>query len=62
MVRYPVGTCVEIAAGRRPLEDFERLLAGEAGTRAVLPAPPSGLYLTGVRYGGEWNADSALRR
>lgn len=60
MVRYVVGTSVEIAAGRRPLEDFERLLAGEDGTRAVFPAPPGGLYLTGVRYGGEWNAGPGI--
>ena len=56
MVRYLVGTAVEIAAGRRPVEDFERLLAGDAASRPVFPAPPGGLYLTGVRYGGEWNA------
>lgn len=60
MVRYLVGTSVEIAAGRRPLDDFERLLAGEAGTRAVFPAPPGGLYLTGVRYGGEWNSGPGI--
>ena len=60
MVRYLVGTSAEIAAGRRPSEDFERLLAGEAGTRAVFPAPPGGLYLTGVRYGGEWNAGAGV--
>ncbi len=56
MVRYLVGTSAEIAAGRRPCEDFERLLAGEAASRPVFPAPPGGLYLTGVRYGGEWNS------
>ena len=60
MVRYLVGTSVEIAAGRRPADDFERLLGGEAGTRAVFPAPPGGLYLTGVRYAGRWNADPEL--
>ncbi|WP_419163837.1 tRNA pseudouridine(38-40) synthase TruA [Candidatus Palauibacter sp.] len=60
MVRYLVGTSVEIAAGRRPFDDFERLLAGEAGSRPVFPAPPGGLYLTGVRYAGEWNSDPDL--
>ena len=60
MVRYLVGTSAEIAAGRRPFDDFGRLLEGEPGTRAVFPAPPAGLYLTGVRYGGEWNADPGL--
>jgi tRNA pseudouridine38-40 synthase len=60
MVRYVVGTSVEIAAGRRPFEDFERLLAGEAASRPVFPAPPGGLYLTGVRYGGEWNSGPGI--
>ena len=60
MVRYLVGTSAEIAAGRRPFDDLERLLAGEAGSRPVFPAPPQGLYLTGVRYGGEWNAGPDL--
>lgn len=60
MVRYLVGTSVEIAAGRRPFEDFERLLAGEAASRPVFPAPPGGLYLTGVRYGGEWNSGPGI--
>ena len=60
MVRYLVGTSVEIAVGRRQFEDFGRLLAGEAGSRAVFPAPPAGLYLTGVRYGGRWNAGPEL--
>ena len=60
MVRYLVGTSVEIAAGRRPELDFEHLLAGEAGTRAVFPAPPEGLYLTGVRYEDRWNADVGI--
>ncbi|WP_419161064.1 tRNA pseudouridine(38-40) synthase TruA [Candidatus Palauibacter sp.] len=57
MVRYLVGTSIEIAAGRRPFEDFECMLGGEAGTRPVFPAPPGGLYLTGVRYANAWNAD-----
>ena len=60
MVRYLVGTSVEIATGRRPFEDFGRLLGGEAGSRAVFPAPPPGLYLTGVRYANRWNAGPEL--
>ncbi|WP_419941091.1 tRNA pseudouridine(38-40) synthase TruA [Candidatus Palauibacter sp.] len=60
MVRYLVGTSVEIAAGRRPFDDFKHLLARETGSRPVFPAPPGGLYLTGVRYASEWNAESAL--
>ena len=60
MVRYLVGTSAKIAAGRRPFEDFGRLLAGEAASRPVFPAPPGGLYLTGVRYGGEWNSGPGI--
>ena len=60
MVRYLVGTSVEVATGTRPFEDFGRLLEGEAGSRAVFPAPPAGLYLTGVRYAGRWNAGPEL--
>lgn len=60
MVRYLVGTSAEIAAGHRPFEDFERLLAGEAASRPVFPAPPGGLYMTGVRYGGKWNSGAGI--
>ncbi|WP_423928310.1 tRNA pseudouridine(38-40) synthase TruA [Candidatus Palauibacter sp.] len=60
MVRYLVGTSVEIAAGRRPFDDLGRLLADEAGSRPVFPAPPQGLYLAGVRYAGEWSASPGL--
>ena len=55
MVRYIVGTLVEIALGRRAGGELESLLSGAAGVRPPIPAPPYGLYLTGVRYGSEWN-------
>jgi tRNA pseudouridine38-40 synthase len=51
MVRYLVGTMVDVASGRRPLADMERLLAGEAGFTTSPPAPPQGLVLTAVGYG-----------
>ncbi len=54
MVRYLVGTLVEVATGRREAAEFESLLA-EREARPPAPAPPWGLYLTGVRYGEEWN-------
>ncbi len=56
MVRYLVGTSVEAAAGRRPITDFEVLLSGGQAARAAFPAPPQGLFLTGVRYSDGWNS------
>ncbi len=60
MVRYLVGTAVEIAMDRRPAEDLPLLLGGEAASRPVFPAPPGGLYLTGVRYGEDWNRPAGI--
>jgi tRNA pseudouridine38-40 synthase len=51
MVRYLVGTMVEVALGRRPLADIRGLLerpAGRAPTSAS--APPQGLFLERVEY------------
>ena len=53
MVRYLVGTMVDIARRRRPLEDMPRLLAGTAGLETSPPAPPHGLFLTAVGYAAE---------
>lgn len=50
MVRYLVGTMVDVAAGRRPLEDVQRMLDGDAAVRTSPPAPPNGLFLVGVGY------------
>ncbi|HEX7119022.1 MAG TPA: tRNA pseudouridine(38-40) synthase TruA [Longimicrobiales bacterium] len=50
MVRYLVGTMVDVARGRRPVEDVARLLAGEPGLETSPPAPPEGLFLTHVAY------------
>jgi tRNA pseudouridine38-40 synthase len=57
MVRYLVGTMIEIAADRRPADDMARLIAGGGGARPVFPAPPGGLYLSGVRYSDGWNRE-----
>lgn len=51
MVRYLVGTMVDIAGGKRPLEDLPRLLQEPDGElRTSPPAPPTGLFLHHVTY------------
>jgi len=60
MVRYLVRTQVEIASGRREPDELARLLAGEPGVRPPAPAPPQGLYLTGVRYDDGWNRGAGV--
>jgi len=60
MVRYLVGTMVDVARGRRPVTDIDVLLANEAGVETSPPAPPEGLYLTHVYYPGEdWSVEDA---
>ncbi|MGD2122842.1 MAG: tRNA pseudouridine(38-40) synthase TruA [Gemmatimonadota bacterium] len=51
MVRYLMGTMVEIAWHRRPFEDLVELLS-HGGTELVTsaPAPAQGLFLTKVHY------------
>jgi len=50
MNRVLVGTMLEVAGGRRTVEDFERLLRGAHRREAGETAPPHGLALAGVRY------------
>jgi tRNA pseudouridine38-40 synthase len=50
MVRYMVGTMVDVARGRRPADDIDRLLAGERGLETSPPAPAAGLFLSRVCY------------
>jgi tRNA pseudouridine38-40 synthase len=54
MVRVLVGTMVEAALGRRPVEDLERLLASTPGMRASPPAPPQGLCFLRAEYPAYW--------
>jgi tRNA pseudouridine38-40 synthase len=50
MVRSIVGTLVEAAHGRRPVEDIQGLLAAPDRSRVGRTAPPHGLFLARVTY------------
>ena len=50
MVRYLVGTMVEVALGMRAPSDFADLLACSGDLTTSPPAPPHGLFLTHVKY------------
>ncbi|MHB1071674.1 MAG: tRNA pseudouridine(38-40) synthase TruA [Gemmatimonadaceae bacterium] len=50
MVRFLVGTMVDIAAGHRPLADLPHLLAADHNRDVSPPAPPHALFLDAVRY------------
>jgi tRNA pseudouridine38-40 synthase len=50
MVRVLVGTMLEVAGGRRTLDDFRALLDGAPRERGGETAPPYGLYLSDVTY------------
>jgi tRNA pseudouridine38-40 synthase len=49
-VRVLVGTMLEVAGGRRSVDDFRALLDGAPRDRAGDTAPPQGLYLVAVGY------------
>ena len=54
MVRYLVGTMVDVALARRDAEELGLLLGDEASSlRTSRPAPPQGLFLAEVRYDTE---------
>ncbi|HEX2780926.1 MAG TPA: tRNA pseudouridine(38-40) synthase TruA [Gemmatimonadaceae bacterium] len=50
MVRFLVGTMLEIARGRRPIADMRSLLAASVNRDVSPPAPAHALFLDGVEY------------
>jgi tRNA pseudouridine38-40 synthase len=58
MVRFLVGTMVDVARGRRPLEDVRRLLEATDNGETSPPAPPHALFLDAVTYPCELYLDS----
>jgi tRNA pseudouridine38-40 synthase len=59
MVRFLVGTMVDIARGRRPASDLPKLLGAADNHEASPPAPPHGLFLVGVRYPARLYAEAS---
>ena len=53
MVRFLVGTMLEIASGRRPAADFLRLLNSDNNSDVSAPAPAHALFLEKVEYPAE---------
>lgn len=50
MVRNIVGTLLEVARGKRPLEDIERIFEAKDRRKAGIAVPPHGLFLVQVCY------------
>ena len=53
MVRFLVGTMLDIASGRRPLADMRALLEAPDNSEVSPPAPAHALFLDAVRYPAE---------
>lgn len=58
MVRFLVGTMLDIATGRRPLDDLPRLLAASDNKEVSPPAPAHALFLDRVTYPRELYAEA----
>lgn len=58
MNRILVGTMLEVAGGRRELDDFLRLLRGAERPEAGQTLPPQGLHLAGIAYPPEAGGDA----
>jgi tRNA pseudouridine38-40 synthase len=50
MVRFLVGTMLDIASGRRPAADMQRLLTADDNREVSAPVVPHALFLETVRY------------
>lgn len=50
MVRFLVGTMLDVGTGRRPLDDVPRLLAATNNREVSAPAPAHALFLDRVEY------------
>ncbi|HEX5972909.1 MAG TPA: tRNA pseudouridine(38-40) synthase TruA [Gemmatimonadaceae bacterium] len=50
MVRFLVGTMADVALGRRPLAELDRLLTATDNSDVSPPAPPHALFLERVTY------------
>ena len=50
MVRFLVGTMLDVASGRRDIDVIPRLLEAQDNHEVSAPAPPYGLYLEKVEY------------
>jgi tRNA pseudouridine38-40 synthase len=57
MVRFLVGTMVDIGLGRRPVSDMAALLARSDNAETSPPAPPQGLYFIAAEYPKECYVD-----
>jgi tRNA pseudouridine38-40 synthase len=53
MVRFLIGTMMDVASGRRPLADVDALLASTTNDDVSAPAPAHALFLDVVRYPAE---------
>jgi tRNA pseudouridine38-40 synthase len=53
MVRFLVGTMIDIGLGRRPVTDMELLLRRSDNDETSPPAPPQGLYFIAAQYPAE---------
>ena len=50
MVRFLVGTMLDVGSGRRPLDDIDALLLAPDNRKVSPPAPPHALFLEAVEY------------
>jgi len=59
MVRFLVGTLLDVASGRRTVDSVARLLAASENGDVSPPAPPHALFLERVEYPRDLYLDPA---